>query len=143
MPEDNDFHAYAQSKADADHLRASSLTWTILGPECSTDERPTGAIALGRAGEGRSNTTAHGNVALVAARVLAVPRGTARSSVETRGGDTPVAEAVGTARLTGAPPPRRFEPWSRPQQLGPRPGSPHRPVGDALTGVSPARRLLG
>ena len=96
VPEDNDFHAYAQSKADADdHLRASSLTWTILGPGMLTDDAATGAIALGRAGEGESNTTARGNVALVAARVLADPRGTAKKFIEFADGDTPVAEAVG------------------------------------------------
>ena len=95
VPEDNDFHAYAQSKADADdHLRASSLTWTILGPGMLTDDAATGAIALGRAGEGESNTTARGNVALVAARVLADPRGTAKKFIEFADGDTPVAEAV-------------------------------------------------
>ena len=95
VPEDNDFHAYAQSKADADdHLRASSLTWTILGPGMLTDDAATGAIALGRAGEGESNTTARGNVALVAARVLADPRGTAKKFIEFADGDTPVAEAL-------------------------------------------------
>ena len=59
-----------------------------------TDDAATGAIALGRAGEGESNTTARGNVALVAARVLADPRGTAKKFIEFADGDTPVAEAV-------------------------------------------------
>lgn len=41
IPEDDSFYAYAQSKADADdHLRASSLKWTILGPAPSRMTRP-------------------------------------------------------------------------------------------------------
>ena len=95
VPEDNDFYSYAQSKADADdHLRASSLEWTILGPGTLTDDDPSGEITLGRAGSDDEKKTARGNVALVAARVLADPRGTAGKFIEFSDGDTPIAEAL-------------------------------------------------
>ena len=95
VPEDDDFYAYAQSKADADdHLRASSLDWTILGPGVLTDEDPSGSIALGRAGQDDNRNTSRGNVALVAARVLTHGQGTTEKFIEFADGDTPVAEAV-------------------------------------------------
>ena len=95
VPEDDDFYAYAQSKADADdHLRASSLDWTILGPGMLTDEDASGSITLGKAGEGDSNNTSRGNVALVAARVLTDAKGTTGKFIEFADGDTPIAEAI-------------------------------------------------
>ncbi|MBK4120972.1 SDR family oxidoreductase [Kocuria rhizophila] len=95
VPQDNDFYAYAQSKADADdHLRASSLDWTILGPGMLTDDAATGSIAIGRAGEDGNRDTARGNVALVAARVLADPARTVHRFIEFADGSTPIAEAV-------------------------------------------------
>ena len=95
VPEDDDFYAYAQSKADADdHLRASSLDWTILGPGMLTDEDPSGSIALGKAGEDDNRNTSRGNVALVAARVLTDAKGTTGKFIEFADGDTPIAEAV-------------------------------------------------
>ncbi|RKQ34884.1 SDR family oxidoreductase [Kocuria tytonis] len=95
VPEDDDFYAYAQSKADADdHLRASSLDWTILGPGMLTDDDASGAIALGRAGEDDNKNTARGNVALVAARALADAKGTTGRFIEFADGDTPIAEAL-------------------------------------------------
>ena len=95
VPEDNDFYSYAQSKADADdHLRASSLEWTILGPGTLTDDDPSGEITLGRAGSDDERKTARGNVALVAARALADPRGTAGKFIEFSDGDTPIAQAL-------------------------------------------------
>ncbi|RLZ02952.1 NAD-dependent dehydratase [Kocuria tytonicola] len=95
VPEDNDFYAYAQSKADADdHLRESSLDWTILGPGVLTDEDPSGSITLGRAGEDDNRNTSRGNVALVAARVLTHGQGTSGKFIEFADGDTPVADAV-------------------------------------------------
>lgn len=95
VPQDNDFYPYAQSKADADdHLRASSLDWTILGPGMLTDDAATGSIAIGRAGEDGNRDTARGNVALVAARVLADPAHTVHRFVEFADGSTPIAEAV-------------------------------------------------
>jgi len=95
VPEDDDFYAYAQSTADADdHLRASSLDWTILGPGMLTDEDPSGSIALGRAGEDDNRNTSRGNVALVAARVLTDAKGTTGKFIEFADGGTPIAEAV-------------------------------------------------
>ncbi|MDN5632228.1 SDR family oxidoreductase [Glutamicibacter protophormiae] len=95
VPEDNDFYAYAQSKADADdHLRASCLDWTILGPGMLTDDDPSGSIALGRAGEDDNRNTSRGNVALVAARTLTDPKGTSGAFIEFADGDTPIAEAI-------------------------------------------------
>ena len=95
VPEDDDFYAYAQSKADADdHLRASSLDWTILGPGMLTDEDPSGSITLGKVGQGEDSSTSRGNVALVAARVLTGAQGTGRTFIEFSNGDTPIAEAI-------------------------------------------------
>lgn len=92
---DNAFYAYAQSKADADdHLRESSLTWTILGPGTLTDEEPSGRISLGRASGQGQRATARGNVALVAAAALGAPEATAGKFVEFADGDTPVDDAL-------------------------------------------------
>ena len=92
---DNPFYAYAQSKADADdHLRASSLAWTILGPGALTDEDPSARISVGRAADTGSRETARGNVALVASAVLSAPEATTGKFVEFADGDTPVEEAV-------------------------------------------------
>ena len=91
----NPFHPYAQSKADADdHLRAGSLAWTILGPGALTDEEPSGRIRLGRASGQGERATSRGNVARVAAAVLAAPEATAGKFVEFSDGDTPVEDAL-------------------------------------------------
>ena len=90
-----DGHGRAGLRADADdHLRASSLEWTILGPGALTDDDPSGEITLGRAGSDDERKTARGNVALVAARALADPRGTAGKFIEFSDGDTPIAQAL-------------------------------------------------
>ena len=47
-----------------------------------------------RAGSDDEKKTARGNVALVAARALADPRGTAGKFIEFSDGDTPIAEAL-------------------------------------------------
>jgi len=48
VPEDNPFHAYAEAKAQADeHLRGTSLNWTILGPGQLTLEEGSGRIEYG------------------------------------------------------------------------------------------------
>ena len=103
VPEDDDFYPYAQSKADADdHLRASSLNWTILGPGMLTNEDASGSIALGRAGENDNKDTARGNVALVAARVITNPQGATGKFVEFADGSTPIAEYIyATATANG------------------------------------------
>ena len=49
VPADNPFFAYAEAKAAADdHLRASDLTWTVLGPSALTLGQPTGRIDVDR-----------------------------------------------------------------------------------------------
>ena len=48
VPEDNPFHHYAKAKAAADdHLRASALSWTILGPGQLTEEEASLKYDLG------------------------------------------------------------------------------------------------
>ncbi|MDI3330346.1 MAG: SDR family oxidoreductase [Micrococcus sp.] len=65
VPEDDSFHPYATAKAAADdHLRTSSLDWTILGPGALTTEDPSGRIRLATAATvGELRDTSRGNVA--------------------------------------------------------------------------------
>lgn len=89
VPEDNAFFAYADAKAAADeHLRASGLDFTILGPSGLTLEEP-GGISVG----GESGHVARATVAAVIAESLATP-GTIGRTIEFNDGDTPVAEAL-------------------------------------------------
>ena len=95
VPEDDPFYAYAQAKADADdHLRESSLKWTILGPGKLTDDETTGMITTE---PGRGNgavDTARGNVALVAAAALAAPDTTVGKKIDFADGDTVITEGL-------------------------------------------------
>lgn len=95
IPEDDSFYAYAQSKADADdHLRASSLKWTILGPGTLTDDEASGTITT-EPGQGEgSPDTARGNVALVAAAVLSAPDTAIGQKVDFADGGTLISEAL-------------------------------------------------
>ncbi|MBB1484393.1 SDR family oxidoreductase [Tessaracoccus sp. MC1865] len=69
VPEDNPFHHYAVAKADADqHLRASSLNWTIVAPGQLTEEPATGKIEYGD--HVLSGETSRGNVAQLVAAVV-------------------------------------------------------------------------
>jgi uncharacterized protein YbjT (DUF2867 family) len=89
VPEDNPFFAYADAKAAADeHLRASGLDYTILGPSSLTLEEPSG-ISVG----GESGQVARATVAAVITETLATP-GTIGRTIEFNDGDTPVAEAL-------------------------------------------------
>ena len=91
VPADNAFFAYAEAKAAADeHLRASGLDWTVLGPSGLTLDPPTGRIDVGGA---ESRTVARADVAAVIAAVLADPS-TIRRTIEFNAGETPIAEAV-------------------------------------------------
>ena len=92
VPEDNSFYAYAQAKAAADeHLKASGLDWTILGPGGLTLDDATGKITVGaEAAEGKVSRE---DVALVAAAVLA-DDSTIGRTIEFNTGDTPIAEAI-------------------------------------------------
>lgn len=90
VPADNAFHAYAEAKAAADeHLRATGLDWTILGPSGLTLDAPTGRIDVG----GESRTVARADVASVIAAVLADPATIGRT-IEFNTGATPIAEAI-------------------------------------------------
>lgn len=90
VPADNSFFAYAEAKAAADeHLRATGLDWTILGPSGLTLDAPTGRIDVG----GESRTVARADVAAVIAAVLADPS-TVRRTIEFNAGSTPIADAI-------------------------------------------------
>lgn len=95
VPEDDSFYAYAQSKADADdHLRASSLKWTILGPGTLTDDEASGMITTEPGQNDDGADTARGNVALVAAAVLTAPDTTIGQKIDFADGDTIITEAL-------------------------------------------------
>lgn len=91
VPPENSFFAYAEAKAAADeHLRASDLEWTILGPSGLTLDAPTGRIDV--AAE-TSATVARADVAAVIAAVLA-DGSTVRRTIRFNTGDVPIAEAI-------------------------------------------------
>ncbi|WP_275006317.1 SDR family oxidoreductase [Promicromonospora iranensis] len=91
VPEDNSFFAYAEAKAAADeHLRASTLDYTILQPGPLTMDEPTGLIEVVNPGDGR---VSRADVAAVAAAVLA-DDSTVGQTIPFGNGGTPIAEAV-------------------------------------------------
>ncbi|MDN5716670.1 MAG: SDR family oxidoreductase [Janibacter sp.] len=86
------FFAYAQAKAAADeHLRATDLDWTVLGPSGLTLDPPTGSIQVGREGSG---TVSRANVARVIAATVRA-NATSRRTIEFHDGSTPIDEALG------------------------------------------------
>ena len=88
---ENPFFAYAEAKAAADeHLRASDLDWTVLGPSGLTDEPASGSIEVGREGSGQ---VSRGNVARVLAASLAEPAPIGRT-IEFHDGTMPIADAL-------------------------------------------------
>lgn len=90
VPEDNSFFAYAESKAAADeHLRQSSLGWTILGPSSLTDDPGTGAIEVGDDLE--SGSVPRDDVAAVAAAVIEAPASVGRT-IQFNSGPTPISD---------------------------------------------------
>lgn len=92
VAEDDPFFAYAEAKAAADeHLRASPLDWTILGPGSLTMDPATGRIEVGPAAA--KGSVSREDVALVIAAVLADP-GTVGRTIEFNNGDTPIADAL-------------------------------------------------
>ena len=92
VPADNSFFAYAESKAAADeHLKGSSLEWTILAPSTLTDDAGTGAIEVGDDLE--SASVSRDDVAAVAAAVLA-DDSTSGRVIPFNTGSTPIAEAL-------------------------------------------------
>lgn len=94
VPEDDPFHAYAQAKADADdHLRASSLDWTIVGPGALTKDEATGRIDVSAGERDGEHRTSRANVALVVAAVLDDPS-TIGKTIEFSDGHTLITEAL-------------------------------------------------
>ena len=88
---DHPFFAYAEAKAAADeHLRASGLDWTVLGPSALTLDPGTGRID---ADAQQSESVPRADVAAVVAAVLA-DDGTIGRTIRFNTGGTPVAEAV-------------------------------------------------
>lgn len=93
VPQESPFFPYADAKAAADdHLRASGLDWTILGPSSLTDEPGMGRIETGEGTTPR--TVSRDDVAAVAAYVLDHPSTIGRT-IEFNNGDTPIADAIG------------------------------------------------
>ncbi|KAA9110875.1 SDR family oxidoreductase [Microbacterium rhizomatis] len=91
VPQENSFFAYAEAKAAADeHLRASGLEWTILGPSGLTLDPPTGRIDVDAS---ESTTVPRADVAAVIAATLADPSTVGRS-IRFNSGDVPIAEAI-------------------------------------------------
>jgi len=89
-PEDS-FYAYADAKLAADdHLRASDLDWTILGPGTLTLDPPSGRITTAPQGKGE---VSRADVAAVAAAVLVQPATVGRF-IRFGAGDTLIAEAI-------------------------------------------------
>jgi uncharacterized protein YbjT (DUF2867 family) len=89
--EDSSFFAYAEAKTAADeHLRASTLDYTILQPGPLTLDEPTGLIEVTNPGRGR---VSRADVAAVAAAVLA-DDSTIGRTIPFGNGETPIAEAV-------------------------------------------------
>jgi nucleoside-diphosphate-sugar epimerase len=88
---DNAFFAYADAKLAADdHLRASVLSWTILGPGTLTLDEPTGRIAIDPEGTGE---VPRADVAAVVATVLADDLAVGRF-VRFGAGEIPIAQAL-------------------------------------------------
>lgn len=92
VADDDPFRHYARAKAAADeHLRASALNWTILGPGALTNDRITRHIEAGRHVKG--GATSRANVALVLSQV--VGRGDlAGRTINFRDGHVTVWEAL-------------------------------------------------
>lgn len=91
IPADDPFFAYADAKLAADdHLRASDLDWTILGPGTLTLDPPTGRITTAPQGRGQ---VGRADVAAVAAATL-VQAATIGRFIRFGAGDTLIAEAL-------------------------------------------------
>ncbi|MFV0307450.1 MAG: NAD(P)H-binding protein [Desertimonas sp.] len=91
VPPSNPFHHYAAAKAAADdHLRASPLDWTILGPSRLVDGPATGSIELT---DGHATEVPRADVARVVAAVIDQPATVGRT-IRFNRGSTPIAEAL-------------------------------------------------
>lgn len=88
----NSFFAYAEAKAAADdHLRQTSLDWTILAPGSLTLDAGTGRIAVGFELQGGQVT--RDDVAAVVAAALAT-ESTVGKTIPFVNGDTPIDDAI-------------------------------------------------
>lgn len=91
VPEDNDFFAYAESKAQADEaLRRSDLDWTIVQPSGLTDDPGTGRVEVDPAEGGEVSRE---DVAGVIAAALDLASTVGRS-IRFNGGGVPIKEAL-------------------------------------------------
>jgi uncharacterized protein YbjT (DUF2867 family) len=91
VPADDPFFAYAEAKAAADdHLRASELSWTVLGPGALTLGAPTGRIDVDAA---ESGSVSRADVAGVVAATLVEPATIGRT-IRFNSGEVPIAEAI-------------------------------------------------
>lgn len=98
VPEDDDFYAYAQSKAEADeHLRGTGLDWTLVGPTSLSLDEPTGSISITTDPQGAKASRA--NVARVLVAAIA-DDGTIRKAYPFTDGDTPIAQALRDETVT-------------------------------------------
>ncbi len=94
VAEGDPFFAYAEAKAAADeHLRASGLAYTILGPGLLTSGAVTGLIDVVEGGDDTENAVDRAHVAAVVASSLVQPRTIGRT-IGFRGGDSPIAQAL-------------------------------------------------
>jgi uncharacterized protein YbjT (DUF2867 family) len=94
VPPENSFFAYAEAKAAADeHLRASSLRWTILGPGALTLADPAGTIEVVEGRPEGDTSVARADVAAVIAAALREDATVGRT-LDFRHGSTPIGEAL-------------------------------------------------
>jgi uncharacterized protein YbjT (DUF2867 family) len=94
VPADHPFRHYADAKAAADeHLRATGLDYTILGPSTLADGPGTGLIDATAEQSGRVDRA---DVAAVVAAALHEPATIGRT-IRFNGGGTPIAEALRAA----------------------------------------------
>jgi uncharacterized protein YbjT (DUF2867 family) len=92
VPPGDPFFAYAEAKAAADeHLRASGLAATILGPSALTLDEPTGRIDVDAT---TSRSVSRADVAAVVAAAL-VEDATIGRTIRFNSGEVPLVEAIG------------------------------------------------
>lgn len=91
VPADSSFFAYADAKWAADeHLRGTTLPWTIVAPGTLTLDDPTGRIELDPEGRGEASRA---DVAAVIAAVLA-DDATIGRTIRFGNGEVPIDEAL-------------------------------------------------
>lgn len=97
VEESDGMYAYYNAKSQADeHLRASELAWTVLGPTALTLDEPTGKVTVDNSGRRSAfdvPSTSRANVAHMVAAALAEPE-SVRHTFSFYDGETPVDLAV-------------------------------------------------